>query len=205
MQKHRFIQYITALTLLLISSLSAQSDYWYRLYLNNDLVTIEKLLKNQSITAPHWSRFFSLLFTENGEESLVEYVKLFNETEDARLKKLVLDRISQYYYAKGLYTTAKRLYNDPTFRDYLFSSKQDKQYYGVQLGAYSSYENALASKKKLPQSLKNIHILTKNIGGKKLFVIVAGKFTSQNQARKLFQQLKDQFNIQGMIISFRGD
>ncbi len=205
MQKHRFIQYIVFATIITVVSLNAQSDYWYRLYLDNDFNTIEQLLKERKISSPQWNRFFNLLFEENGEDALVDYVQLFNEANDAKLKKLLLDRISQYYYAKGLYTTAKRLYDDPNFRAYLFSSKQDKQYYGVQLGAYSTYQNALASQKKLPQSLKNIHILTKNINGKTLYVIVAGKYSNQAQAKKLFQQLKDQFNIQGMIISFRGD
>ncbi len=205
MQKHRYIQYLALFILLINISLFAQSENWYELYKNNQFSKIETLLKNNKIDNADWVAFFKLTFDEDGENAVGNYMKLYGKVTDQRLKKLIIDRISQYYYAKGYYDTAERIYQDENFREYLLETKSSQTFFGVQLGAFSTYKNAVKSKNRFAGKISNISIITKNNNGHKLYVVIAGKYESRRDAQELYSTIKEQFDHKGIIVTYQGD
>ena len=131
-----------------------------------------------------------------------EYISLYNLSADPQLKKLIIDRISQYYYAKGLYDSAERLLHDEEFRKTLFSMSIEKISFGVQLGAFSTQENALKGKDKYSGKLDDIKIIKKSSSGKILFVVVAGQFDTKQKATQYMQRIKEEHGFKGIIIQY---
>ncbi len=109
MQKHRFIQLLISLVLCTFLWALGQEPDYYQLYLTGQTVTLEQLLIDQQIKSSEWKKFVEALFQENFDQAFKSYIELYNQTGDNRLKKAVIDRVSQYYYAKGLYESADRL------------------------------------------------------------------------------------------------
>ena len=201
-QKHRFVQYLILFLLLSSSVLSAQSELWFRLYTENKIGELKKLLNEHKIANPDWANFVEILFEEEVENALPRYVDLYRNADDKKLKKIILDRISQYYYARGFYNTAHRIIEDEDFRNQIFSSKAQKKHYGVQLGAFSSYENALKNKKKYLSKLKYVSIITKQKNNRKLYIVVAGKFGTKEEAIKLKTRIRNEYGQKGIIIIY---
>jgi len=201
-QKHRFVQYLIISVVLVSSSLLAQPDNWFRLYTENNIVELKKLLDEKKITDTNWASFVEILYEEEVENALPRFVDLYKNARDKKLKKIILDRISQYYYARGFYTTANRIIEDKDFRDQIFSTKVQKKYFGVQLGAFSSYDNALKSKKKYLSKIKHVSIITKQRNNRKLYVVVVGKLGTKEEAIKLKTRIRDEFGQKGIIIQY---
>lgn len=202
MQKHRFVQYLILSVIFIISALSAQPEHWLRLYGENNIVELKRLLNENKITDPDWAAFVKILFEEEVENALPQFVDLYRRSRDEKLRKIILDRISQYYYARGFYTTANRILKDADFRNQILSTKVSQKYYGVQLGAFSSYNNALKSKKKYLSKIKNVSIITKQRDNRKLYVVVAGKLGTKEEAVKLKTRIRNEFGQKGIIIQY---
>lgn len=205
MPKHRFVQFIAymVLTLVLCSSvLYAQPDQWYRLVVDENINELEKLRSQGKITDPDWKNFVEIIFIEKSDDALPAYIKLYDKTSDSRLKKLILDRISQYYYARGFYETANRILDEESFRERIFSVKKKSIQFGVQLGAFASYQNALRLKHKFSGKISDISIITKNSHGQTLYVVVAGKLDNHQEAEKLKRSIKQDFGHKGIVIQY---
>jgi hypothetical protein len=202
MQKYRFISgVITALLLMLCSAISQQIDI-YQLYSTQQFAEIEKELEAGKITDEKWQKFAEILFMENLDEALTRYISLYNNYNDDRLHKVIIDRISQYYYARGLYDSADRILKDPQFRQKIFAMNTDKISFGVQLGAFSSMENANKAKNKYSKNIDDIRIVNKQSGGKQLYVVVTGKYSTRPDAETLKQSLLNKYGYSGMVIQY---
>jgi hypothetical protein len=201
MQKHRFLQYL-AFLLLLPTFLLAQPKVWYDAYLENDVASLQADLNTNKITNPDWKQFIQAIFMEDVEEAFTQFISVYQSTPDQLLKKVILDRISQYYYAKGLYETANRILTDEEFRNQIFSVREEQIYFGVQLGAFSSMDNAEKARKKYSGSVANISIITKDSSGKKLYAVIAGKFKNREDAEKLENEIQAKFGKKGMITQY---
>jgi hypothetical protein len=200
MQNYRLIQYL--IIFLFYLNLSAQPEYWYQMYTNNNMAELDDLLKTGKIDDPDWKSLIECLFIEEMDLALHQYVQIYENSNNLLLKRVVLDRISQYYYSKGLYDTAKRIVTDEKFRNQIFSLKKRTIYFGVQLGAFSSYENALKSKNSYSGRLKELSIITKNKNGRKLYLIVAGKYNIRQNAEILRENIKHNLREQGLVIQY---
>ncbi len=205
MQKYRFIQYLSILILLQSPFAFAQPDLWLRMYSENKISELMQLRGAGKISSPDWGRFVDALSVEETDSALKSYIRIYTTTGDENLKKLSLDRISQYYYAKGFYESANRILEDPQFRKQVFAIQKMKSTYGVQLGAFSSYQNALQNKKKLQKKISDVFILSKNNQGKTLYVVVSGKLNSRKAAQKLRQEILRRTGQKGLIIQFEGE
>lgn len=202
MQKPRFLRKLIPVFLLIACSVQAQGQRIYNLYTTDQYAEIEKMLVEGQIVEQEWKKFCEVLFIEDLDTVLNEYISLYNLSADPQLKKLVVDRISQYYYAKGLYNSAERLLHEEEFRKTLFSMSIEKISFGVQLGAFSTQENAVKGKDKYSGKLDDIKIIKKSSSGKILFVVVAGRFDTQQKAKQYLQRIKEEHGFKGIIIQY---
>lgn len=202
MQKHRIFRIIVTIYLLCISFSYGQTINIYGLYVENRISDIETLLAKNLIKNDEWLQFTKALFEEDFEVALEKYITLYRNSTDDRLKRLILDRISQYYYAKGLYDSADRIINDEDFRKRIFSISMKKIFFGVQLGAFTNYQNAIKGKNQYSINLNNLEIITKKSGGKQLYVIVAGNFESREEAEKFQKAIREKYKYTSIIIQF---
>lgn len=202
MQKYRFFYIIILFSVLFCSTGFSQESHVSVLYIQNKISEIETALNAGKITDEDWNKFAQALFVEDLDAALNLYIELYNKTNNIQIKKLVTDRISQYYYAKGLYDSAERLLKDESFRQRIFTANVDKIYFGVQLGAFSSEKNADNARKRFSQNAENLSIVRKTSGGKELFVVIAGQFTSRDEAEKYRNFLKNKYDYNGLVIQF---
>lgn len=202
MPKYSLIRNISICFIFLCLSVYSQTADFNSLYSENRISEIEDLLLQNKINHDGWKEFAKALFEENWEIAIQKYIDIYVNTQDNQIQRAVLDRISQYYYAKGLYDSANRIINDENFRKRIFSINTKKIYFGIQLAAFSSYENALKGRDQYSKKIDNTNIMTKESGGKKLYVIVAGKFSSKQEAESYRKQLREELGIQGIIVQF---
>jgi hypothetical protein len=200
MQKHRFIQYL--IIFVICTHLYSQPERWYQLYVDNNTSELENLLQAGQVNNPEWHAALKLLFSEEIDKIFLQFIELYETTTDNLLKKIILDRVSQYYYAKGLYDTAERLLKEEHFRNQIFSLKKRSIRFGVQLGAFSLYNNALKSKSEFSGKINNLSIITKSKKGRKLYILVAGKFNSKEDAEVMKNRIFSNFNHEGMVIQY---
>jgi len=202
MQKHLIFRTIVTIYLLCISFSYGQTNNIYSLYVENSISDIEDLLAKNLITNDEWLQFTKALFEEDFEVAFEKYITLYRNSTDDQLKRLILDRISQYYYAKGLYDSAERIIKDEDFRKRIFSISMKKIYFGVQLGAFTNYQNAVKGKNQYSKNLQGLEIITKKSGGKQLYVIVAGNFESREDAEKFQKEIREKYKYNSIIIQF---
>jgi len=202
MQKYRFIRLLIILVVALIFSARGQEAEIYQLYMDGQIATLESMLASDRIQQPEWKTFISAIFQENFEEAFRQYIEIYNQTRDQRLKKVIIDRVSQYYYAKGLYDSAERILEDEKFRNQIFSIEVDKIYFGIQLGAFSSHENAAKASSKFQKNISELKIINKRSAGKELYVIIAGKFENKESAENYKNQLNKKYGYTGLIIQY---
>ena len=202
MQESRFFRRLIPVLLIIACSVQAQGHRIYDLYTSNQYAEIEKMLNEGKIYEQDWKQFCQILFIEDLDTALKKYISLYNSSTDQQLNKLVIDRVSQYYYAKGLYDSAERILHDEEFRRKLFSMSIEKISFGVQLGAFSTHENAVKGKDKYSGKIDDIKIIKKSSGGKILFVVVAGQFDNRQKAEQYLHRLTKEYGYKGIVIQF---
>ena len=202
MQKYRFFLGIIIVISITFSFLKAQNPDIYQLYTSGQFHAIEKELTAQNISDEKWRKFAEILFIENLDKALEEYISLYNSYENVQLRNLIIDRISQYYYARGLYESADRILKDEEFRQKVFAVNTRKISFGVQLGAFSTYDNANAAKNKYSADVDDIIIINKDSGGKQLYVVVAGRYDSREKAENRHKLIRNKLGIKGIIIQY---
>lgn len=73
--------------------------------------------------------------------------------------------------------------------------------YALQVGAFSTYENAMRQRDMLKDTDEPVEITTRMQGGQTLYLVWVGAFRSRDQATEYGQKLRQQFNIETMIVS----
>ena len=211
MQKYRFFFFfkiIIVFILILIFSNQAfaqSNSELVSLYENQQLLTLKEYYDNNKIYDPNWKLFIEALFKQNADSSLKIFSNVYIATQDKILRKFIVERISDYYYARGYYKTSERLLKDKKFVDEIISveneSKADAVNFGIQIGAFSSYENALKLKNKVLKEIKNVTIVNKDSNGENLYVVVIGKYSDRKSAESELHSLEEK-NIRGFVIQY---
>lgn len=175
--------------------------------------------------------FLDGVLKENGQEALVIYQKIVDVYPNSKYADASLYRIFSYYYALGLYDTAReklvQLKTSYPASPYIqvadqnisllgtYDQKQEtpkseektipktESYsYSIQAGAFTNLDNA----KKLMSDFENAGIYTymsdKVVGGTNFHVVYAGKFEKIEDAESFLQVLSSQYNVNGSIVSF---
>lgn len=74
-----------------------------------------------------------------------------------------------------------------------FYVKPTEYYFGVQIGAFSSRQNAEKEMKALRNKLnEQLHLITEHLHNRKIYKIIAGKFNAQNEALQCLGRVKNQ-------------
>lgn len=73
--------------------------------------------------------------------------------------------------------------------------------FALQVGAFSTYENAMRQRDMLKDIDQPVEITTRMQGGQTLYLVWVGAFQTRDQAVQYGQRLGQQFNIESMIVS----
>jgi tetratricopeptide (TPR) repeat protein len=174
--------------------------------------------------------FLDGVLKENGQEAIVIYQNIVDNYSGSKYADASLYRIFSYYYALGLYDTAreklKQLKSDYPDSPYIQVADQnlsllektdvevnkpkteepksvaeDNYKFTIQAGAFTNLDNA----KKLMGEFDEAGIYTqlgeKVVGGTTFHVVYAGKFEKYDDAESFLQVVNSKYQVNGSIIS----
>ena len=173
--------------------------------------------------------FLDAVLKENGQEAVVIYQKIVDNYPKSKYADAALYRIFSYYYALGLYDTAreklKQLKESYPESPYIsiadqnlsalenngneeeLNNEEEKKplpeevyKFTIQAGAFTNSENA----KNLAAEFENAgvysHVGEKSVGGTTFHVVYAGKFVKYEDAENFLQVLNSRFKLNGNIV-----
>ncbi len=73
--------------------------------------------------------------------------------------------------------------------------------FALQVGAFSTYENAARQRDMLSGTNEPVEITTRMRGGQNLYLVWIGAFRTREQAQEFAQQLRQRYNIEAMVVS----
>jgi tetratricopeptide (TPR) repeat protein len=172
--------------------------------------------------------FLDGVLTENGQQAVVIYQNIVDKYPRSKYADAALYRIFSYYYALGLYETAKEklklLINNYPASPYIKIAEQsvlpsgenisideepidigqtepEQNYeFTIQAGAFTNYENAVSLKNDLEKSGILARIGEKNVGGTTFHIIYAGQFVTYEDAEDFLQVINTKFNLTGRVV-----
>jgi glycosyltransferase involved in cell wall biosynthesis len=155
--------------------------------------------------------FFRTIFSENGEEAVAVYEKIYGEA-DGWLKKETAGKLSQYYYALGYYVKAEeyatiaretpaRLPETKTKTEIPEAApRPEEPRYAIQVGAFSYRDNAQKMLEILNQQRLDASIVERQINGKPLYCVwITGK-NDPDATHDYAEELKRKYNIPYRIV-----
>ncbi len=204
------------------SGASQTADDLAGFYRDNRILELEALRKSGSIPGEDWKMFTDALFEPDAEAAAPKMIEAYSLSSDRALKTIIRERLSLFYAARGYYETAKRILSDDEFFRGVVALKASRrperktaepgfqipklsesgQIFGVQVGAYSSYENAERASQKYRQNYSNVLVLEKERDGNSLYVVVIGGYPSREEAAAVIEGIQKQFKVKGYIIQY---
>ncbi len=193
--------------------------------LDNAREKLEKLKK----TNPNSPEvlFLEGVLIKEGNKALEKYKEVFEKYPGSKYADAALYRTFSYYYAVGSYKRAEKYLNElkkkypgspyikaanrtipsddevtvtesnpPDKEKQIFPKKE---YYTIQAGAFTSYENAKKMQKRFKKAGLTSKITSKQVGGSFLNIVTVGKFSSRKEAEKFLKVLKRDFSLEGRI------
>jgi tetratricopeptide (TPR) repeat protein len=169
--------------------------------------------------------FLEGVLTPNGQEAVAVYSKIADYYPDSKYADAALYRIYAYYYALGLYETAKdhlnRLKKNYPQSPYIkiaernipseneFSGEQPKvdekeqvnYKFTIQAGAFSKLDNAESLKKDFEDSGFFSEIKNKVVGGTNFHVVYVGEFVNEDEAKNFLQVINSEFKLDGRVVN----
>jgi len=173
--------------------------------------------------------FLDGVLRENGQEAIVIYQNIVDNYPKSKYADAALYRIFSYYYALGLYETAreklKQLENSYPESPYINIANQsisalekpeeekketsvdedqtapEGEYkFAIQAGAFTNLDNA----NKLKSEFENAGIFCKlgekTVAGTTFNVVYAGKFLKYEDAENFLRVINSRFNLNGSIV-----
>jgi tetratricopeptide (TPR) repeat protein len=173
--------------------------------------------------------FLEGVLTENGQEAIIIYNNIIKTYPHSKYADAALYRVYSYYYALGLYETAKT-YLDKLKKGYPDSpyiktaeretssdievaeetaektkqveeKKPDLNYkFTIQAGAFSKVDNAKGLKQDFQDSGYFSEIKDKAVGGTTFHIVYVGKFVNENEASSFLQVVNSEFKLDGRVV-----
>ncbi len=174
--------------------------------------------------------FLDGVLTENGQQAIVIYQNIVTNYPRSKYADAALYRIFSYYYALGLYETAKEklklLINNYPASPYIKIAEQsvlpsgenisvleetieeqnrqtipEQNYeFTIQAGAFTNFENALSLKNELEKSGILAQIKEKNVGGTIFHIVYAGQFVTYEDAEGFLQVINSKYDLAGRVV-----
>ena len=171
--------------------------------------------------------FLQAVLTTDGTEAAKLYQNIVDNFPKSEWGDDALYKLYQYYYSIGLYKTAEQkltqLKEEYPFSAYATEKNQavEKQAtkekptvikpkgnvpkfatnFTVQVGAFSTLQNAGELKAKFEKEGYQSNIFTIVSNGKKLHKVWVGEFQTYDEARRFTAEIKSKFNLASMVVS----
>lgn len=184
----------------------------YQLYENREYATLKEKLPAVKASLPKAEQlFFETLFITDAEKAFEVYKELF-DNNDGKVKYFAAERLEDYYYAKGYYSTAsdyekylvdnRELVQSSTneiFHD-VEKSPEDTDKFYIQVGAFSLLDNAKQMQGMLKTQKIDSKIITKQVQSKQLYCVwIPGK-EEFNDTLEYANELKQMYHLNFNII-----
>jgi tetratricopeptide (TPR) repeat protein len=173
--------------------------------------------------------FLDGILTENGQEAIVIYQNIVDNYPKSKYADAALYRVFSYYYALGLYDTAKEKLkllaenypNSPYIKvaeqnlelkeqsevdnkeeeipENVMKSEENYKF-TVQAGAFTNLENAKNLNQQFAESGIFSQLVDKTVAGTTFHVVYAGKFEKYEDAENFLAVINSKFNVNGSII-----
>jgi tetratricopeptide (TPR) repeat protein len=174
--------------------------------------------------------FLDGVLKENGQEAIVIYQNIVDNYPKSKYADASLYRIFSYYYALGLYDTAreklKQLKSDYPDSPYIqvadqnlsllektdvevtkpkteepISVPEENYKFTIQAGAFTNLDNAKKLMGEFEQAGIYTQLAEKVVGGTTFHVVYAGKFERYEDAESFLQVVNSKYQVNGSIIS----
>jgi tetratricopeptide (TPR) repeat protein len=174
--------------------------------------------------------FLDGVLKENGQEAIVIYQNIVDSYQKSKYADAALYRIFSYYYALGLYDTAreklKQLKSDYPDSPYIqvadqnlsllektdvevtkpkteepISAPEENYKFTIQAGAFTNLDNAKKLMGEFEQAGIYTQLAEKVVGGTTFHVVYAGKFDKYEDAESFLQVVNSKYQVNGSIIS----
>jgi tetratricopeptide (TPR) repeat protein len=174
--------------------------------------------------------FLNGVLTENGQQAVVIYQNIVDNYPQSKYADAALYRIFSYYYALGLYETAKAklklLIDKYPESPYIKIAEQsvlpsgenisvteetveeqggqtlpEQDYeFTIQAGAFTNFENAVSLKNDFEKSGILARVSEKNVGGTTFHIVYAGQFVEYEDAEDFLQVINTKFDLTGRVV-----
>jgi SPOR domain len=194
-----------------IPLLGQDSAQLFRLYQDKDFVALkENYLKVKAKLPKADQLFFNALYNKDAEKAFSIYKDLF-QNSNGKLKYFSGERLKDYYYARGYYSTAsdyeKYLVENRQLIETIGSTKQpfrpevvDTEKLFIQVGAFGLKENAEQMREMLSTQKVASIIKIRHVKNRELFCVwVIGK-QNFKQTLKFADELKHTYHLDYKII-----
>lgn len=174
--------------------------------------------------------FLDGVLKENGQEAIVIYQNIVDSYPKSKYADASLYRIFSYYYALGLYDTAreklKQLKSNYPESPYIQVADQNLSLlektdvrkieskieesktvseenfkWTIQAGAFTNLENASNLMSEFEESGIYTEMVDKVVGGTTFHVVYAGKFVKLEDAESFLQVVNSKYKVNGTIVS----
>ena len=184
----------------------------YDLYQNKEYGKLKEKLKSIKAKLPQAEQvFFETLFIDDAEQAYAIYKDLFNKY-DGKVKYYAAERLKDYYYAKGYYSTAsdyeRYLVENRALIENISNeivhdveeSPEDTDKFYIQVGAFGLHENAEQMQEMLKTQKIDSKIITREVRSKTLFCVwIPGK-DEFNDTLQYANELKQMYHLDFNII-----
>jgi len=163
------------------------------------------------------------VLTSDGTEAVKIFQSVVDNFPESAWADDALYKIYQYYYSLGLYKSAEQKYqqlkngypNSPYVRDVPTpgasgareetakvrgGTASNEVTYAVQVGAFSTAENAHKQKKYLQGIKHPVEILNRVRGGKSYYLVWVGIFKTREAAQEFSNEIRAQYKIDPIVV-----
>jgi tetratricopeptide (TPR) repeat protein len=173
--------------------------------------------------------FLDGVLTQNGQDAISIYNRILDTYPFSKYADASLFRIYSYYYALGLYETAKnhlnRLKKDYPDSPYINIAERNtpsddevpvdtkktteplktNYLYTIQAGAFSQLLNAQTLKEDFENSGFKSQVKDKTVGGTTFHVVYVGEFASEDEAKNFLQVINKEFKLEGRVVDIENE
>lgn len=163
------------------------------------------------------------VLTSDGTEAVKVFQSVVDNFPKSEWADDALYKVYQYYYSLGFYRTAlqkhdrlKRDYPNSPYLAQVLSpamprapeetekirtqADSEEKAFAVQVGAFSTAENANKQRRLLQSAKYPVEILNKVRNGKSYYLVWIGNFKSRESAQKFRSELESRYKIEAMVV-----
>jgi len=181
----------------------------------NVTATLKKLQKKYPASPS--VKYLDAIMTHNGKDALAKYIAVYTKYPSSKYADAALFRIYSYYYSLGIYESAQKymqklktsypsspyLSIDAIDESFAASDGNKSYTHTVQAGAFLSKDNALSLASDLEDAGYKTEMKSKSLGGTRLYIIYAGRFTNEKDANVVLNKINKLYRLDGRVVPLK--